>query len=345
MAMVVLSICERIEPTCLSKKLGLYISNLSDCPYEGWDELVFEEFIKAQRIAKINTENWEIKFGDHAYDHYKKQFPEMMQGFSQIDDDAIKKIVSNLVCIYFNYEYEDMPMGGWEDNPFDGRLCEKDYAEMIIDFLHFLSNDGNCPFWIYSSNYDDTTPFHKLLLVKNDSERKIAYLKFWGAKIDNYLEERNDYLKLDYLIRAIYDENGYDAYHLSKMYSLCQLFLESKHESELDRKLPQFIDPKYELQDRIEIAKILRQMRNKVAHGDFVAFEKKAEEYAQKFMDGHYSFDYSEYSRQNWVLLNVCCLLADTVKTMIKKAFEDKGYMIDLKKQTFEDKDNASDKG
>lgn len=333
--MVVLNICEKIESICLSKKLGLYISNLGDCPNEGWDELVTEEFIKARRNAEINTENWEIKFGEHAYEHYKKHFSVMMQEFSRIDDEAVKKIVSNLVCIYLNYEYKDMPMGGWEDNPFDGRLCEKDYTEMIVEFLHFLSNDGNCPSWIYSSNYDEPTPFHKLLWVKDDSERKIAYLKFWGSKIDSFLEDRNDYLKLDYLIRAIYDEHGYDAYHLSKMYSLCQLFLENEHETELDQKLPQFIDLRYELSDRIEIAKILRQMRNKVAHGDFVAFEKKSEEYAQKFMDGHYSFDYSEYSRQNWVLLNVCCLLSDIVKAMIKKTFEDKGYMSELKKKNF----------
>ena len=54
--MVVLSICEKIEPICLSKKLGLYISNLSDCPYEDWDEHVTEEFIKSRRIAEINAE-------------------------------------------------------------------------------------------------------------------------------------------------------------------------------------------------------------------------------------------------------------------------------------------------
>ena len=60
---------------------------------------------------------------------------------------------------------------------------------------------------------------------------------------------------------------------------------------------------------------------------------KKAEEYAQKFMDGCYSFDYSEYSRQNWVLLNACCLLSDAVKTMIIKTFDDKAFMSSLKKK------------
>ena len=110
-------------------------------------------------------------------------------------------------------------------------------------------------------------------------------------------------MKLDYLIRAIHDEHGYDAYHLSKMYSLCQLFLENEHETELDHKLPQFIDSRYELDDRIEMAKLLRQMRNKVAHGDFVSFEKKAEEYAQKFMDGRFLFDYSQANKKGCFLL------------------------------------------
>ena len=77
---------------------------------------------------------------------------------------------------------------------------------------------------------------------------------------------------------------------------------------------------------------MLRKMRNKVAHGDFTTFENKAEEYAKKFMDGRYWFDYSEYSRKNWVLLNVCCLLSDPVKMLIEKLFEDKNYMKSLKK-------------
>lgn len=331
--MVVLNILEKIDPICLSKKLGLYISNLKDCPYEGWDELVVEEFMKARKIAKITAEGLKIDFERRAYEHYKKEFPSIMQDFSCFDDEMIERIVSNLVCIYLNYEYKDMPMGGWEDNPFDGRLCEQDYCEMIVDFLPYICENSNSPIWIYSSNYDEPTPFHKLLWIRNDSECKIEYLKLSGEKIDSFLEDRNDYLKLDYLIRSIHDEHGYDAYHLSKLYSLCQLFLENEHETELDQKLPQFIDSTYELSERNEIATMLRQMRNKVAHGDFVAFEKKAEEYAQKFMDGCYSFDYSEYSRQNWVLLNACCLLSDAVKTMIIKTFDDKAFMSSLKKK------------
>ena len=48
----------------------------------------------------------------------------------------------------------------------------------------------------------------------------------------------------------------------------------------------------------------------------------------------YYWFDYSEYSRKNWVLLNVCCLLLDIVKAMINKMFENKEYMDSLKKSS-----------
>lgn len=331
--MVVLNICKKIKPLCISKKLGLYISNLDDCPYGDWREYINEQYINAYKIAKITSEKFEHSFIKSAYEHYKKHYPLIAQNYSSFDEAMIGDIVSNLVCIYLDYDYEDMPMGGWDENPFDGRLCEKDYTELIIDFLNFLSDGGDRTHWIYSSNYDEPTPFHRLAWVNSDSDSKIDYLKNWGQKIDCFLEERNDYLELDYLIRSIHDERDCDAYQLSKLYSLCQLFLEKENESELDQKLPQFIDSDYDIEERREIAKLLRQMRNKVAHGDFIAFEKKAEEFAKKFMDGRYNFDYSEYSRKNWVLLNVYCLLSSAVKVMINKLFDDKSYMVTLKKQ------------
>ena len=331
--MVVLNILKKIEPLCISKKLGLYISNIEDCPYEGWCKYVVDEFCRSRKIAVITAERHRLDAEKSAYEHYKKQFPFLAQKYSSLDDDFIKEVVSNLVCIYLDYDYEDMPMGGWEDNPFDGRLCENDYAELIVDFLSFMSEGRHCPYWVYSSNYDGPTPFFRLSWVNSNSDNKIDYLKAWGEKFDEFLVTRNDYLELDYLIRSIYDAHGSDTYQLSKLYSLCQLFLENKHESELDEKLPQFIDSKYEMEERKEIAIILRQMRNKVAHGDFIAFEKKVEEYAQKFMDGRYSFDCTEYSRKNWVLLSVCCLLSRSIKIMVNKLFEDKAYMTSLKKK------------
>ena len=328
--MVVLNIYKKIEPLCISNKLGLYISNINDCPYHGWCEYIVDEFNKSYEIAKII--NIKINPEKSAYEHYKKHFPDLTQNYTSFNTEMIEEIVSNLVCIYLDYDYEDMPMGNWEENPFDGRCCEKDYAENIIGFFRFMSKDSNTPFCIYSSNSNEPTSFHNLLWVNCNSDSKIETLKYWGKKFDTFLDEKNDYLQLDYLISAICDENNCDAYHLAKLYSLCQLFLENEHESELDKKLPQFINGDYSELERDGIAELLRQMRNKVAHGDFVAFESKAEEFAKKFMDGRYWFDYSEYSRKNWVLLHVCCLLSDSIRVMINKLFDNKSYMVALKK-------------
>ena len=338
--MVILNICKKIEPMCVSAKLGLFISNLKDCPYPNWQKRVCEEFNKSHQLSKMVSPK--TKNTHDVYEHYKKHFPLIAQIHICFTSFMIEEIVSNLVCIYLDYDYKDMPMGGWDENPFDGRFCEKDYTEMIVNFLNFMSQNKDCPVWIYSSNHNETIPFYKLFWINSDSDTKLNCLNFWGNKFDRFLDTKNDYLELDYLIRAIYDEHDYDAYHLSKLYSLCQLFLENEHESELDAKLPKFIDKRYEELERIEISKLLRQMRNKVAHGDFIAFEKKCEEYAQKFMEGRFYFDYSEYSRKNWVLLNVCCLLSDAIREMINKLFDDKAYMVALKNKVVKPKNDDS---
>lgn len=124
-------------------------------------------------------------------------------------------------------------------------------------------------------------------------------------------------MRFDYLVNAIYKDDEYNEYHLMKAFSLCQLFLEKENESELDKKLPCFFRDVTSKEDMKLEASYFRKMRNKIAHGDFLDFEKVVEEYASKFMDGTFSFDYSEYSRKNWVILHVCCELDDILRRII----------------------------
>lgn len=79
-------------------------------------------------------------------------------------------------------------------------------------------------------------------------------------------------------------------------------------------------------------AKLLRQLRNKIAHGDFIAFEEKIEEYAIRFLDGKFEFDYSEYSRKNWTIEHVCCLLDDILKRIFNMMFYDYETLENIKK-------------
>ena len=123
----------------------------------------------------------------------------------------------------------------------------------------------------------------------------------------------------------------YRFYKPLKLYSLCQLFLEKEKETELDKKLIIFLDDMYSEELKNIIPEKLRKMRNKIAHGDFIAFEKLVEEFACEIMDNNFNFDYSEYSRKNWVILHICCELEIVVKKMINMLFLDREKLEKIK--------------
>lgn len=108
--------------------------------------------------------------------------------------------------------------------------------------------------------------------------------------------------------------------------------LENKCEAELDIKLQRFLPDRLSNDEKQLCAKLLRQLRNKIAHGDFIAFEEKIEEYAIRFLDGKFEFDYSEYSRKNWTIEHVCCLLDDVLKKIFNMVFYDYETLENIKK-------------
>lgn len=331
--MVVLNMFGKIEPICISEKMKLYISNLPNNSENDWNSYVVKEFKFALKLQELNSKIVEVENRQDVKSMYEQRVHNDMYEKDKSEDELIQEMVDNMICIYFDYSYDDMPMGGWDENPFDGRFCEKDYTEILIDFFYFMSKgtEGKVPTWIYSSNYDFEWPYYRMFWHSDDLESQINCLKSFGNKLDSFLQSRNEYLQIDYIARALHEATQYDTYHYFKLYSLCQLFLENKNESELDYKLPLFLDEGFTEAERRKIASILRQMRNKIAHGDFIAFEQKVEEYARFVMDGRYNFDYSEYSRKNWAILNVCCLLSEAIRKMIHLMFEDQQKLQTIK--------------
>ena len=328
--MVVLNFYGSIKSAiCISDKLKLYISNFKsdNTPdwISGWKGELEEVLLQARAVNELNNKRYNIQKGDPLITLYNNIFPNDPTTTS-LTKKQIENITDKMVCIYFNYEYSDMPMGDWTTNCFDGRLCEEDYAEKIISFLDFLTYPFNgiqdfpnpTPNWIYSSNHDKEDEsrifWHQ---TQYGSDDFIQSLIAWGKLIDNFLQTDNDYYQFDFLCNAIFDESKCDTYQYIKLYSLCQMFLENKKESELDEKIPYFLDKRIDFDTRKLMAQHLRRIRNKIAHGDFTHFNKEIEKYAQKFLDDHYCYDYSEYRRQNWVLLSICCTLKDALALII----------------------------
>ena len=332
--MVVLNIYGKLSPICISKKLKIFISNLPRQQDNDWNQALIEDMqqeIKERAIFAEKDSNGLAPY------NLRKICIETF-GLENLSEDLSEKehlqiIADNLICIYFDYDYEDMPFFDWTTNCFDGRLCEEDYAEKFMDFLHFVVwkteklNPGaysHFPSYIYTTNHDREYSF--LLGALNGGNycnltTYIESLQRWGETIDDFLITTNDYFQLDYLINSIYKDNEYNAYHLFKVFSLCEMLLvkstNSGKTTDLDKKIPRFISDNYSEEGRSQFGEMVRQMRNKIGHGDFLHLNDLLEKFAQKFMDGYYNYDYSEYSRLNWIYLHLCCELDDALARIL----------------------------
>ncbi len=338
--MVVLNFYGKIEPICISKKLGLYIANLPNKEHNEWRDSLADEIELAVKADKIYQEKLGTDFPCGIIRLHQKLFPDkpLPKTFSK---EHYTGIADQMIYIYQNYAYHNMPLGGWDTNCFDGRLCEEDYSEKIVNFINFASYSDEVgyaipkpvPQWIFSSNHHEIDHW-RIFWGGEEATAYISALQQWGQLFDNFLCSRNDYLLFDYLVNTIHKDNEHNANHLMKAFSLCQLFLEKHKESELDSKLPQFLEPLDPETDTTHQAELFRKMRNKIAHGDFLAFETIIETYASEFMDGHFAFDYSEYSRKNWAVQHVCCELDNVIRKLLGMLFFERAKLEQIRNNT-----------
>lgn len=333
--MVVIDIYGKIEKTKISDKLKLYISNVP----EDWKIGIIEDMLQEIRQQKVDLEDNLRRYGKAYQDEYNllyltKIVQSNIKDYTEYKLDTIENCIEcladNMVCLYFDYDYEDMPFFDWTSNCFDGRLCEEDYAEKVLYFSNFVNHivkNGfhmNC---IYSSNMNPREHTRILLNLsfkvrtQNNSDENggnyVLKLKDMGTRIDSILQSENDFYKLDYLMNGIYNDNSYNQNHFIKTFSLLELMLLKSNQktAEIDDLLIPFLKNKYG-NDSKNVVILLRQMRNKIGHGDFQGFNKTAEVFAQKFMKD-FGFDYSEYSRLNWVISHTCCLLDDLLRSVL----------------------------
>ncbi len=131
--MVVLNFYGKIEPICISEKLKLFISNLPEEEMNEWQTELAEEFEFREAVSNISNKRLGLEPEDRVIQLYTKVFPNVPKP-ECVDSKVLKQLAENMICIYFDYQYSDMPLGGWETNCFDGRFCEEDYAEKVVDY-------------------------------------------------------------------------------------------------------------------------------------------------------------------------------------------------------------------
>ncbi|PFE14041.1 hypothetical protein [Bacillus cereus] len=327
--MIVVNIFGEIEPIVISNKLGITLSNL---PKDWQEELI--ETMEEEIYYRVYDSKKYSRFGNiEQYDVKKIVAHKNFLGlFNPSEKEYLKEISKKLTCISIE-DFENSLLQ--KKNPYmDSPTCEIEFGEKWIDFYRFIiNNECNKKNWIpltcmYSSeksNFEKTGVLRVLYGEMNlkfnrnsidYNQRKINSLLEFGKMIDSFLEIEENFHMLDYIMTAVADDSNYNAYHLIKNYSLMEMIVGKKNlknPAEFDKKLSLFIESdRYETDEQKKLfAQLIRQIRNKIAHGDFIGVRGKLEDYATHFMK-NYNFDYFEYSRENWIYLNICCEL-DTI--------------------------------
>ena len=116
--MVVLNIFGKIEPICISNKLKLYISNLPNEESNNWNKGLVDEMRAAVKMNIIESEKLGMKPNIDIREIYSRRFPQIPLFDDTTEDVYLKKIADNMICLYFDYSYQDMPLGDWDTNCF-----------------------------------------------------------------------------------------------------------------------------------------------------------------------------------------------------------------------------------
>jgi len=137
--MVILNFYGKIPRICISKKLKIFISNLPNNPDNNWNEELIKDMSEEIKERAISKERYGKDFIPFDLKEICKKSLRI-EKFSKdsTEKDYLKIVADNLICIDFDYEYEDMPFFDWTTNCFDSRLCEDDYTEKFMNFLNFI---------------------------------------------------------------------------------------------------------------------------------------------------------------------------------------------------------------
>lgn len=346
--MVIFNYLGKIERICISKKMGLYLSNLPDGgedDWNSWQEGIKDDIRAAYEIGKATADKYINKFNNGPSNQFIEKITQQAKDILNVDevddsillDKYINYLSSNMICMEIDYQNCNIPDGENAYSCFEGGSCEDDPVIKIFDLICFIFGDIKSetillPSVIYFSCSQDNLNYRSLLWMRNTNTSEIiASLKYAGQLLDNFLNSERDYYQLDYLCNALYKNNADlgNTYHYMKLFSLCEMLLGK--ENDLDLKLPYFMDDEIPPAQKEGMAELLRKIRNKIAHGDFENVSELLEEYAQEYMEGRFQFDYFEHSRNSWVMIHISCILQSILQRVLFVMLTDKDKLEEIR--------------
>jgi hypothetical protein len=349
--MVLLNMYGKIEPTIISKKLGIGICNPGLDWVEGLQDDFHEEIlVYNHKVASFKQSGLDVSWGAGRYD--LQNIVEQLGWQEDVKSD-MQIIAEHLIEIQVsNFEDSMLQM---KNEYMDSPTCEPKYTRKFLDFCRKVQSSKNArnviphqiPFSTYDSDDLQKEPviinylqvmLHPHTLHKDTvsvyTKRGIDSLKIVGNLIDDFLVIDKDFWLFDYIINALYSDTQQDAYHIFKTMSLIEMLIvnpkgNGKTVGEIEQKLPRFLSDKISQKDRELFSQIMRKLRNKIGHGDFEAVQNLLEQYRQTFMKNFW-FDEIEYSIENWTYGDICLRLDEALNEILWLMLFDKSKLVAL---------------
>ncbi|MEK5358056.1 hypothetical protein [Paenibacillus sp. FSL L8-0709] len=345
--MIILNFYGNIKPTIISKKLGVGISN----PPSDWVNGLQDDMLEEMLVLEHNLKVWKKEgFMDTQLSNYDlAELIKKTEWNISLEDynSNLELIARNLVAIdVLDFENSYLQL---KNDTMDSPTCEVSFPLKFINFCNKIQHSSKgkdvlknrIPFSTFSSDEFNEKPrilnFFSAMLnsqldFDNFNNECISSLVKVGALIDAFLQKEEDFWILDYIINSMYHDRDYNAYHVFKVMSLIEMLIinpsgNGRTVGELERKLPLFLkELRLEPTKKVTFAQIMRQLRNKIAHGDYRAIQKLLKRYRDEFMI-NYQYDEFEYSIENWTYLNICCRLDEVLNEIVWELITNKNQL------------------
>lgn len=349
--MVLLNMYGKIEPTIISKKLGIALCNPAPDWVEGLQDDFHEEIlVYNHKISSFKQSGMDVSWAEGRYD--LQNIVEQL-GWQEDGKSDMQIIAEHLIEIQVS-NFEDSLLQ-IKNEYLDSPTCEPQYTRKFLDFCCKVQSSKSArnvipqqiPFSTYNSddlqkepliiNYLQGMlhphPSHKAT-VSSYTKGGIESLKIIGKLIDDFLVTDKDFWLFDYIINALFSDAQQNAYHIFKTMSLIEMLIinpkgNGKTVGEIEQKLPQFLSDRISQKDGVLFSKIMRKLRNKIAHGDFEAVKQLLEQYRQAFMQNFW-FDEIEYSIENWTYGDICLHLDEALNEILWLMLSDKSKLVAL---------------
>ena len=172
---------------------------------------------------------------------------------------------------------------------------------------------------------------------KNSNEeyiKKILSLIEFGKEIDKYIDEAEDYFKLDFIIETLLYGENYMYSLLNYIQLIEMLIVNPKHSTreQFKQKLKYFIDID-ELENREQIENFsakLYDIRSRLIHGNYNSLKKELIDFNKKFTRNT-NYDYGEFKEENCIIINISFITKRILRNIIETMLKDKNKLYMFK--------------